>query len=73
VGRRAAEPYGEQTVLTLVGNGTSDRPASSLDTFVDYAGRTTASSFRRVPIMKVSVTNVYLVSTRQRVDGDCLA
>jgi len=38
VGPRASERYGEETILTLVGNGTSDRPASSLVTFVDGAG-----------------------------------
>lgn len=54
MGPRASERYGEETVLTLVGSGTSDRPASSLVTFVDYAGRAAAFSFRCVPIMKAS-------------------
>jgi len=70
---RGSERYGEETVLTLVGNGTSDHPVCSLVTFVDYAGRAAAFSFRCVPIMKVSVTDVYLFSTRRRGDGDCLA
>lgn len=38
VGPRASERYGEDIILTQVGNGTSDRPASSLVAFVDYAG-----------------------------------
>ena len=73
LGSRASERYGEETVLTFVGNGTADRPANSLVTFVDYAGRAAAFSFRSVPKMKVSVEDVYLFSTRRRVNGDCLA
>jgi hypothetical protein len=73
VGPRASERYGEEPVVTLVGNGTSDRPASGLVTFVDYAGRAAAFSIRCVQKMKVSVTDVYLFSTRGLVDGDCIA
>jgi hypothetical protein len=73
VGPGASERYGEETVLTLVGNGTSDRPASSLVTFVDCAGRSAAFSFRCFPKMKASVEDVYPFSTRRRVNGDCLS